>query len=188
MPGTSNIISRFILSLAILPLALSALSSSQMAAQAPPTADRENAAQVPKTSAVKDGLTNSNGDLRTNTDEDLRVAPQGIDGIQLDGMLHRFLMQQAYRMFDARNTTYESIKTAEDNLKRSEKRATALLEAIPDMVFRINGEGIYLDVKADNKELYTTSPSEVIGKSSYELLPQKLARLIETQIKIPEQD
>jgi len=73
-------------------------------------------------------------------------------------------------------------KAAEDELKRSENRATALLEAIPDMVFRMNREGIFLDIKADSKDLYVPSPDEVIGTSCKELLPPNLIGIIERQI------
>ena len=74
-------------------------------------------------------------------------------------------------------------KTAEDELKRSETRATALLEAIPDMVFRLNGDGVYLDVKADSKDLYQPSLKDIIGKTSDQLLPAELAQLIREQIR-----
>ncbi len=73
-------------------------------------------------------------------------------------------------------------KAAEDELKRSENRATALLEAIPDMVFRLNGDGVYLDVKAESKDLYS-SINDIIGKTSDELLPADLAKIIRKQIR-----
>ena len=43
--------------------------------------------------------------------EDLRVAPAGIGGVKLDGMLHRYLLQKAYGAFDANDKEYENIKT-----------------------------------------------------------------------------
>lgn len=74
-------------------------------------------------------------------------------------------------------------KATEDELKRSENRATALLEAIPDMVFRLDGDGVYLDVKADSKDLYQQSLKGIIGKTSDELLPADLAKIIREQIR-----
>ncbi len=73
-------------------------------------------------------------------------------------------------------------KAAENELKRSETRATALLEASPDMVFRMNGEGIYLDIKADSNDLYVPAKEKIIGKSSKDLLPPDLANKVEKQI------
>ncbi|MEA1952111.1 MAG: prolyl oligopeptidase family serine peptidase, partial [Planctomycetota bacterium] len=43
--------------------------------------------------------------------EDLRVAPEGIGGVKPDGMLHRYLLQKAYKAFDAADKEYEKIKT-----------------------------------------------------------------------------
>ena len=74
-------------------------------------------------------------------------------------------------------------KAAEDKLQRSEKRATALLEAIPDMVFRLTGDGRYIDVKAELKDLYRQSIKDIIGKTSDELLPAELAKIIRGQIR-----
>lgn len=73
-------------------------------------------------------------------------------------------------------------KAAENELKRSENRATALLEAIPDMVFRMNREGVFLDIKADSKDLYVLSPDEIINASYKDILPPDIAELVKKQI------
>ena len=69
-------------------------------------------------------------------------------------------------------------KAAENKLQKSEARANALLESIPDMVFRVDGQGVYLDFKADPKELYVKSPDEIIGRKVEDLLPPDVAALI----------
>lgn len=46
-------------------------------------------------------------------EEDLRVAPQGIDGVKPDEMLHHFLMQKIHRALDVNDKEYEKIKTPE---------------------------------------------------------------------------
>lgn len=69
-------------------------------------------------------------------------------------------------------------KAAETKLQNSEKRANALLESIPDMVFRVNGQGVFIDFKADHNELYTKSPDSIIGKKVEDLLPPDIAALI----------
>ena len=45
--------------------------------------------------------------------EDLRVAPQGVDGVKPDLMLYRYLMQKVHKAFDAGDKEYEKIKTPE---------------------------------------------------------------------------
>ncbi len=73
-------------------------------------------------------------------------------------------------------------KLAEEELRKSETRAIALLEAIPDMVFLMNDKGEYLDYKADPMELYVQDREAIIGKTSHDLLPESLAVLIEKKI------
>ena len=74
-------------------------------------------------------------------------------------------------------------KATEEKLKESEKRATALLEAIPDLVFRVNRQGTYLDYKADPAKLYVNPSATIIGKTNRELLPHDLAVLIDDKIQ-----
>jgi PAS domain S-box-containing protein len=58
-------------------------------------------------------------------------------------------------------------------LRASEERTRALLDAIPDLMFRIRRDGTYLDFKAES-EGDLLSP-EVIGRSVYDRLPRDLA-------------
>ncbi len=73
-------------------------------------------------------------------------------------------------------------KASENKLKESENRATALLEAIPDMVFRMNGQGEYLDYKAEPSELYTQPTESIIGVKNSTLLPKNVSKLIDKYI------
>ncbi len=74
-------------------------------------------------------------------------------------------------------------KAAEEELKKSEERANALLLAIPDLVFRVNGQGVYIDFKANPSELFVPSRDKIIGKNNQDLLPHDLANLIDRYIK-----
>ena len=51
------------------------------------------------------------------------------------------------------------MKAALEALKVSEARSQALLRTIPDMLFRVNRQGVFLDYKADIKDLYAQSES-----------------------------
>lgn len=75
------------------------------------------------------------------------------------------------------------LKKSEKALRESESRARAMLNAIPDMVFRLNKEGIYLDYKADSKDLYAQS-SKVIGVRNRDITPPEFADLIEEKTKL----
>lgn len=67
-------------------------------------------------------------------------------------------------------------KHTEEALHQSEARHRALLNAVPDLMLRINKDGTYLDyvpAKISNK---LTTSSHFLGKNEYEVLPQDLAQ------------
>ncbi|MBW4653269.1 MAG: PAS domain S-box protein [Kaiparowitsia implicata GSE-PSE-MK54-09C] len=66
-------------------------------------------------------------------------------------------------------------KRAEATIRQSEARYRALIEGIPDMMFRIHRNGTYLDVKANHDQLLIPA-DELIGKSVYHVLPPDLAQ------------
>jgi len=72
-------------------------------------------------------------------------------------------------------------KETEDALRKSEQQSRALVEAIPDLMFRMNKRGVYLDYKADKRDLYYQSDS-IIGKNNRDLTPPDFADLIEKKI------
>ena len=63
-------------------------------------------------------------------------------------------------------------------LAAEERRTRALLDAIPDLMFRIRGDGIYLDYKADRLEDLATDPERVVGFTVHDRLPRELADLL----------
>ncbi|AFZ19649.1 GAF domain-containing protein [Allocoleopsis franciscana] len=69
-------------------------------------------------------------------------------------------------------------KQAEDALRQSEARNRALLHAIPDLIFRLSREGIYLDCHAENANDLVVPARELIGKKVEEVLPAPLAQEI----------
>jgi PAS domain S-box-containing protein len=66
-------------------------------------------------------------------------------------------------------------KLTEENLRASEGRYKAILDAIPDLMFRISGDGQYLDFKGDGANI-TIPREEIVGKSLWDLLPNNVAR------------
>jgi len=61
-------------------------------------------------------------------------------------------------------------------LQQSEERNRALLNAIPDLMFRIHRDGTYLSVKADREDDLAFAAAELLGKTVYEVLPAEIAQ------------
>lgn len=66
-------------------------------------------------------------------------------------------------------------KQIDEALRTSEARQRALLNAIPDLIMRLSGDGIYLDVKPARDFPTMVPPEQLIGKNSFEVLPPDLA-------------
>ncbi len=74
-------------------------------------------------------------------------------------------------------------KQAFEALKASEAQARALLEAIPDLVFRLDRQGVFLDYKAEKSDLYSPAEDTLIGKKNRDLVPPAFADLIDLKIE-----
>jgi len=74
-------------------------------------------------------------------------------------------------------------KKAERALRESLLRNTALLNAIPDLMFVLSADGRFVDAKVDRlSELYAL-PSAFLGKGVAEVLPAEVARLTQEGIQ-----
>ncbi|WP_017316265.1 sensor histidine kinase [Mastigocladopsis repens] len=65
-------------------------------------------------------------------------------------------------------------KLAEEKSRDSEARYKAILDAIPDLMFRISRDGKYLDFKGDGANV-TIPGNEIVGKNLQDLLPPDVA-------------
>jgi PAS domain S-box-containing protein len=74
-------------------------------------------------------------------------------------------------------------KRDEEVLRESESRAKAMLQAIPDLMFRLDSQSVFLDYKADISDLYVQSEPTLIGKSNRDITPPEFADLIDRQIR-----
>jgi PAS domain S-box-containing protein len=59
-------------------------------------------------------------------------------------------------------------------LREGESRYRALLEAIPDLMFRMARDGTYLDFKGDRADL-AAPPEQLIGAKAHDILPRAVA-------------
>jgi len=77
------------------------------------------------------------------------------------------------RMFVLRDVTEQ--KRAAESLRQSEAKNQALLEAIPDQIFLLDQNGVYLEFKAAWAEDRSTSPGELLGRSIHDIYSPALA-------------
>jgi PAS domain S-box-containing protein len=59
--------------------------------------------------------------------------------------------------------------------KRTESRGRALLDAIPDAMFRLSRDGRFLDFHTQRPELLVIPADEILGSSVYDIPPHRLA-------------
>ena len=65
-------------------------------------------------------------------------------------------------------------KKAEEDLRRAVATSQALIDALPDLIIRINREGIYLDAISPNNMKFSVSPQKIIGNSIFDFFRQNL--------------
>lgn len=73
-------------------------------------------------------------------------------------------------------------KQIELALKQAEEQRQAMLDAIPDLVFRIQTDGVFLDYYGASSELLLIRPEEFIGHTLQETLPPYLATQLSAAI------
>jgi len=66
-------------------------------------------------------------------------------------------------------------KRAEQALRLSEEQNRALIQAVPDLLFRISREGVFLDYHSTDKSILYAPPEEFLGKAVREVLPPAIA-------------
>ncbi len=72
-------------------------------------------------------------------------------------------------------TILNRLRCAEIALRTSEAENRAILQALPDMLFRISADGRFLQHHAASPEQLWRSPDEFSGKSLYEVFPPEFA-------------
>jgi PAS domain S-box-containing protein len=68
-------------------------------------------------------------------------------------------------------------RRAERDLRRSEARNTAILSALPDLMFVMDRNGVYVDYHVRDPHLLFVSPDKFLGRSVREIFPTPLADL-----------
>jgi PAS domain S-box-containing protein len=68
-------------------------------------------------------------------------------------------------------------------LEKSEQNAHALLNALPDMMFRLTRSGVFIDYKASREDLYYQQNS-IIGKDFHDIMPSGLLNMFDEYISL----
>jgi PAS domain S-box-containing protein len=67
------------------------------------------------------------------------------------------------------------VKALQESWRKSELKSHALMNAIPDMVFRLNRDGAILEFKPAKDSLVLTPSIDLVGKNLNDLLPTQVA-------------
>ncbi|MFA5055223.1 MAG: PAS domain S-box protein [Dehalococcoidia bacterium] len=73
-------------------------------------------------------------------------------------------------------------RKAEQALRESEARSRAILEAMPDLIFQMSRDGVFIGYKGPAEGLYM-SPEQFVGKHVAEVMPSDIADLTVRSIK-----
>ena len=73
-------------------------------------------------------------------------------------------------------------KRLEQALQESEARSKAMLQAVPDLFFRMDRQGVFLDYKAEISELHVQADTTILGKRNRDITPPEFADLVDRQI------
>lgn len=79
-----------------------------------------------------------------------------------------------------------SLRNNLDRARHSEARYRALLDAIPDLIFRMNSAGMFIDYQANRQQMLFVPPENFLGKSISEVIPtlaEKFYTVTETIFK-----
>lgn len=112
----------------------------------------------------------------------LRVADSGVFGVVvLQSYNPEFLYSKSDLEVVERVSEQISLsiqkKRAEENLIASEAKNHALLTAIPDLIFVLDKEGVFLDYKSASMDDLYSQPRDFLGKSIESTLPPDLSKL-----------
>ena len=72
---------------------------------------------------------------------------------------------------------YEQIYEDEKQLSKSEEKSRAIIQAIPDALFIINFEGVFIDCEASDDSILIMPKELFIGKTIAEVMPKEVAEL-----------
>ncbi len=95
--------------------------------------------------------------IGTGSDPTKRIAITGIDQIAYIGA--------------AINGMLDALARSTEQLRESERRNAAFLDAVPDTIFRVTRDGTILDARSSHIETLLETAGNLVGKDSEQILP-----------------
>ncbi|MGD1711836.1 ATP-binding protein [Dapis sp. BLCC M172] len=86
------------------------------------------------------------------------------------------MTDQLRELIQSKENLIVSLKEGAEDLRQSEAKNIALLNAIPDLIFWFSRKGIFLYYKPSRKDEFSWSRHELIGKKVSEILPENAAK------------
>jgi signal transduction histidine kinase len=80
------------------------------------------------------------------------------------------------RMTNQLRTLIENLEQQTMDLRQSERKNRALLNAIPDLMFQFRSDGTFVDFKGGRGETILKPAGEFLEKTVYDVLPQEIAK------------
>ncbi|WP_083618667.1 ATP-binding protein [Planktothrix serta] len=86
------------------------------------------------------------------------------------------MTDQLRDLIQSKEQLIKSLELRAEDLRQSEAKNRALLNAIPDLMFRFNREGLFLDFKAPRGDHFLRSLGKFMNRTVYDLLPDYIAQ------------
>ena len=112
--------------------------------------------------------------LSGNDDEAIafKAVQQGAQDYLVKSHLRQGMLARALSYAIERQRMWGQLARQKRELEQSEARLRAILDAVPDLMFRVSRAGEYLDFKASREQDLSVPPDQIIGHTMQELLPE----------------
>jgi PAS domain S-box-containing protein len=110
---------------------------------------------------------------------EFRAMSGGVPGVERDWSVTHYPIRGPLGQIEAVGCTVTDItdqRRALDDVRAHEQRQRALLQAMPDAMFLMSRDGVYLAHSAPEGALLITPPSQFLGRRCIEVLPEHLGR------------
>ena len=118
--------------------------------------------------------------LSSLDDEGLTVQAvrDGAQDYLVKDWMNKNLLVRSIHYAIERQLMLEELKQKTQRLQASEAKNRAVLDAIPDMMFQISKEGVFLDYRAAVGDGPAMFPGELLGKRVQDVLPADMAEQV----------